>query len=209
MPKQTFYNLPAEKKDKLIETAIEEFSKENFKTASVTKIAENAGVAKGSIYQYFYDKKDLYKYILDLAGDKKKEYLTSWMHQMQHLDFIEIIRELYKKGIEFAAENPQLAGIANNFIKENDAKFKEEILGIGIEKSNLFFEELIENAKRKGEVSMQIDTKVGALIITNLNTSIADYMLNYMEYEDILKNKELLLENVDKMLFIIKNGFKV
>jgi AcrR family transcriptional regulator len=208
MPKQTFYNLPEEKKEKLIETAIEEFSKQSFRNASVTKIAENAGVAKGSLYQYFEDKKDLYKYILDIATNKKQEYLLNWMNQLQHLDFIEIIRELYMKGIEFAFDNPRLAGIANNFMKENDADFKKEILGIGIEKSNQFFEGLIENAKKKGEVSEHIDTKVGAYIITSLNTSIVDYMLNDMAYEDILKHKEVLLDNVDKMLFIIKNGFK-
>jgi AcrR family transcriptional regulator len=207
MPKQTFFNLPEEKKERLIETAIEEFSKQSFKDASITKIAENAGVSKGSLYQYFDDKKDLYKYILDIAGDKKKEYLISWMHQLQHLDFIEIIRELYIKGIEFAFDNPKLAGIANNFMKEKDVKFKEEILGVGIERSNQFFEELIENAKKKGEVNREIDTKVGAYIITNLSTSIVDYMLNDMEYVDILKHREVLLDNVDKMLFIIKNGF--
>ncbi|OGO78271.1 MAG: TetR family transcriptional regulator [Clostridiales bacterium GWB2_37_7] len=208
MPKQTFFNLPEEKKEKLIETAIDEFSKQSFKNASINKIAENAGVAKGSLYQYFEDKKDLYKHIFDIAGSKKQEYLIGWMHQLQHLDFIEIIRELYVKGIEFALENPKLAALANHFIKESDVKFKEEIMGVGIEKSNLFFEELIENAKKNGEVSKEIDTKVGAYIITNLNTSIMDYTLNKMEYEDILKHKEMLLDNVDKMLFIIRNGFK-
>lgn len=209
MPKQTFFNLPEEKKAKLIETAIDEFSKQSFKNASITKIAENAGVAKGSIYQYFEDKKDMYKYILDISGNKKREYLIIWMNQLQHLDFIELIRELYMKGLEFAFENPKLASIANHFMKENDIKFKEEIMGVGIEKSNLFFEQLIDQAKQKGEVSTEIDTKVGAYIITNLNTAIVDYMLSYMEYEEILKNKEELMDKVNKMLFIIKNGFKV
>lgn len=208
MPKQTFFNLPEEKREKLIETAIEEFSKQSYKNASITKIAENAGVAKGSLYQYFEDKKDLYKYILDIAGDKKKEYLMGWMLKLQHLGFVETIRELYIKGVEFAFENPKLAGIANNFMKETDVKFKEEILGVSIEKSNLFFEQLIESAKQKGEISPKIDTKVGAYIITNLNTAIIDYMLSYMEYEAIFENKKELLDKVDKMLLILKNGFE-
>ncbi|MDF2519606.1 MAG: TetR family transcriptional regulator [Clostridia bacterium] len=208
MPKQTFFNLPEEKREKLIDVATDEFAKNSFNSASITKIVEKAGIAKGSLYQYFEDKKDLYKYILELSANKKKEYLIEWMNRLQHLSFIEMIRELYVKGVAFAADNPRLAGIANNFMKENDTKFKEEILGISIEKSNQLFEQLIENAKNKGEVSRNIDTKVAAFLVTNLNTSIVDYMLTYMTYEEIFQNKEELLDKVDKMLFIMENGFK-
>lgn len=208
MPKQTFFNLPEEKREKLIDVAIDEFAKNSFNSASITKIVEKAGIAKGSLYQYFEDKKDLYKYILDLSSNKKKEYLIEWMNRLQHLSFIEMIRELYIKGVDFAADNPKLAGIANNFMKENDLNFKEEILGISIEKSNQLFEQLIDNAKSKGEVNRDIDTKVAAFLVTNMNTSIIDYMLNYMDYDEILKNKVELMDKVDKMLFIMENGFK-
>ena len=127
---------------------------------------------------------------------------------MNSLHFIEIIRTLYIKGVEFARDNPKYAAIANNFTKESDMKFKEEILGSGIKKSNEFFEILIDNAKKKGEINKAVDTKVGAYLITSLNTSISDYMLNQMNFDDILKNTDELLDKVDKMLEILKNGFK-
>ncbi|KAJ49281.1 AcrR family transcriptional regulator [Clostridium tetanomorphum] len=208
MPKNTFLNLPEEKRQRILEVAIDEFSKNTFKNASISKIAENANISKGSVYQYFKDKKDLYKYVLEISSEKKVEYLMQCMHNMEDLNFIDIIRELYIKGIEFAKENPKLAAIGNNFIKENDMKFKEEILGMGMEKSNKFFEELIEKAKRKGEINLNIDTKVGAYMISSLNIAIMDYLLSYMKYEDVIEDTKSLLDNVDKMLYIIKNGFK-
>ena len=208
MPKKTFFNLPEEKREKIIEMALEEFSKNTFTNASITKVAENAGIAKGSVYQYFNDKKDLYKYIVDLSGQKKFEYLKDCLSKLDKMHFIDLIKELYVKGVEFARDNPRYAGIANNFTKETDVKFKEEILGTNIGKSNAFFEMLIENAKEKGEINKSVDTKVGAYLITSLNTSIVDYMLSQMKYEDILQNTEELLDKVDKMLEILKNGFK-
>ena len=208
MPKQTFFNLPEERRNRIIETAINEFSQNSFINASISKIAENANVAKGSMYQYFENKKDLYKYVLEISALKKQEYLMDCLHNLEHLYFIDIIKELYVKGLEFASDNPKLAGIANNFMKESDIKFKEEIMGMGIKKSNQFFEILIEKAKEKGEINPQIDTKVGAYIITSLNTSIMDYLLSYMQYEEILHDKDELFDKVDKMLFIIENGFK-
>ncbi|KUO75259.1 MAG: TetR family transcriptional regulator [Clostridia bacterium BRH_c25] len=208
MPKQTFFNLPEERRNKIVETATDEFSQNSFVNASISKIAEKAGVAKGSMYQYFENKKDLYKYVLGISASKKQEYLMDCLGNLEHLYFIDIIKELYVKGLEFASDNPKFAGIANNFIKESDIKFKEEIMGTNIEKSNQFFELLIDKAKEKGEVNPNIDTKVGAYIITNLNISILDYLLSYMKYEEVLQDKNELMDKVDKMLFIVENGFK-
>ncbi len=208
MPKQTFLNLPLERRNRILETAIDEFSQNSFASASISKIAAKADVAKGSMYQYFENKKDLYKYILEISAQKKQEYLIDCLHSLEHLYFIDVIKELYIKGLEFASDNPKLAGIANNFLKENDMKFKKEIMGISIEKSNQFFEILIEKAKEKGEINPKIDTRVGAYIITSLNTSVIDYLLSYMQYEELLQSKDELMDNVGKILFIIENGFK-
>ncbi|MFZ5353740.1 MAG: TetR/AcrR family transcriptional regulator [Bacillota bacterium] len=208
MPKQTFFNLSEEKRNAIIETSIEEFSANSYKNASITKIAERSNIAKGSVYQYFHNKKDLYKYIIDLAGAKKAEYLMDFAANIPNLSFFELIRELYIRGLKFARENPKYSALANNFLKENDIKFKEEILGVNLEKSNQFFEDLIENGKRKGDISSRVDTKVGAYIITHLNTAIVDYLLSYMQYNDILKDEGELIDKVDKMLIILEHGFK-
>ena len=40
--------------------AIEVFSNKEFKTASISEIAQKAGVASGTIYQYFRNKEDLF-----------------------------------------------------------------------------------------------------------------------------------------------------
>lgn len=208
IPKQTFFNLNEEKREKILEIAIDEFSKQSFKLASVTKIAEAAGIAKGSIYQYFDDKKDLYRYVLDITSNKKVEYLMSFMNNMEELKFLDLIRKLYLKGIQFARDNPKLAAIGSNFLKESDASFKEEIMGKGIEKSNEIFEMLIEKAKKKGEIDEAVDTKVGAYLISTLNLALSDLVLSHMKYEDVLSDEEVLFDKLEKMLYIIQNGIK-
>ena len=68
MPKQTFLNLPEEKRKAFLEIALEEFADNDYNTASISKIVEKAGIAKGSVYQYFEDKQDLFMYLLDVAN---------------------------------------------------------------------------------------------------------------------------------------------
>jgi len=48
------------RREAIIQAAIEVFSKKDFKTASISEIAQKAGVANGTIYQYFRNKEDLF-----------------------------------------------------------------------------------------------------------------------------------------------------
>lgn len=64
MPSQTFYNLDKEKQNKLIEAAINEFSRVEYEKVSINQIIMHAGIARGSFYMYFIDKDDLMRYLL-------------------------------------------------------------------------------------------------------------------------------------------------
>jgi TetR/AcrR family fatty acid metabolism transcriptional regulator len=48
------------KRQAIVRAAIEVFSNKDFKTASISEIAQKAKVAKGTIYQYFKNKEDLF-----------------------------------------------------------------------------------------------------------------------------------------------------
>jgi len=48
------------RRESIIQAAIEVFSKKDFKTASISEIAQKAGIADGTIYQYFRNKEDLF-----------------------------------------------------------------------------------------------------------------------------------------------------
>ena len=60
MPSQTFYNLPAKKRDRIIEVALAEFAYKDYNSASISHIVRQTGIAQGSLYQYFSNKKELY-----------------------------------------------------------------------------------------------------------------------------------------------------
>lgn len=65
MPKQTFFHLPEEKKKRLLEAARVEFSRVPLKDASIANIVRIAEIPRGSFYQYFEDKEDLYFYYFE------------------------------------------------------------------------------------------------------------------------------------------------
>lgn len=72
MPKPTFLNLPDDKRNRLVELAIDEFAAHPFHGASLSRIVERAGIAKGSVYQYFDNKLDLYRWLLTHEVPRRK-----------------------------------------------------------------------------------------------------------------------------------------
>ncbi len=65
MPSQTFFRLPDNKRERLLNASREEFMQVKFSDASINKIIANAEISRGSFYQYFTDKSDLFEYLLD------------------------------------------------------------------------------------------------------------------------------------------------
>ena len=64
MPTTTFFNLPPPKREKLLHAAAAEFSRRPFSEVSINRIIQAAAIPRGSFYQYFADKTDLFRHLL-------------------------------------------------------------------------------------------------------------------------------------------------
>ena len=69
MTKDTFFNLPEAKRLKILKSAREEFTENELYKSRVSNIIKNAGIPRGSFYQYFEDLDDLYYYVIEDVFD--------------------------------------------------------------------------------------------------------------------------------------------
>src|SRR5690554_2370924 len=102
MPKSTFFNIDQFKRDRIIENAIKEFANNHYDKASINKIIKESDIAKGSFYQYFKNKQDLYNYLIDLIREKKLEYVTNTMIKPQEYSFFDVLADMNKVAVKFA-----------------------------------------------------------------------------------------------------------
>ena len=56
-----------DKRDRLINSALEEFGRNKFEKASTNTIVKNAGISKGLLYHYFESKDSLYTYLTEFS----------------------------------------------------------------------------------------------------------------------------------------------
>ncbi len=64
MIKKTFYNLPEEKRQRIINAVVDEFANAETDKVSINRIIQAANISRGSFYQYFDDKLDLVEVLM-------------------------------------------------------------------------------------------------------------------------------------------------
>lgn len=172
MPKQTFFNLEPERRAAIIAAAVREFAEHPFEQASLTKIVESCGIAKGSMYQYFEDKKDLYLYIVDLAYEQKRAYVSRAFGVQG--DIFAILDEYYRMSYQFALDHPLLHQVANKFWDSRSDQLRTEL-----EKGRLSrardFARVLKEAMAEGIVNSQLDPEAVFFVYHAVGKELIDH----------------------------------
>jgi AcrR family transcriptional regulator len=205
MPKETFFNLPEDKRALICQVAADEFATYSFDQASINRIIARSGIAKGSFYQYFEDKKDLFLYLLQVAAAEKLNYLAPVMRNPEQHNFFALVRELYLSGIQFAAEHPQYAEISKKLLASRGTPIYDELVGDIMTSASEFFDPMLASAIARGEVRADMDAKMLAYMITSLNALVIEYYLEHVGTE----YNEKMMETVDQFLEILRHGISV
>ena len=202
LPKPTFANLPDDKRLKVEQAAIKEFTAYSYDQASINRIVEAAEIPKGSFYQYFKDKKDLYRYLLDMIVERKMEFLTPVMANPMEMEFFTLLREIYVSGLRFAASNPELQQISHRLLADRNHPVFVEFMQDNVGKSDDIFSQLIQLGMQRGELRDDLDVAFTAHILSSMNTSVADFYQSYIKKT----MDEDYLNMVDKMLDFLRRG---
>ncbi|RMG94039.1 MAG: TetR/AcrR family transcriptional regulator [Chloroflexi bacterium] len=202
MPKETFFNLPEEKRQQILNVAIDEFATNTYAQASVNRIVEKAGIAKGSFYQYFKSKKDLFLYLMQVIGEEKMTYLAPTLQNIHQYDFFTCLREIYAAGIRFATQYPKYAEIGKKLLASKDTPIFEELVDQNLPVASQLFQELLHQAIQRGEIRPDIDINLIAYLIASINTTLLEYYTENINQEF----DEKILNTVEKFIDLLRNG---
>ena len=202
MPKETYFNLPQEKQSLIRKVALDEFAEYSFDQASINRIVANSGIAKGSFYQYFEDKKDLFLYIVQLATEEKLKYMSPLFSNPDKDDFFNLIRKMFVSGFQFAKEHPQYAKISKKILENKDAPITKQVMANNLPTAHEIFETLLENAVVRGDVRPDIDIQMFAYLLASMTTLVIEYHTEYIAEDYDAK----MFETIDKYLDFLKNG---
>ncbi len=172
MPKQTFFNLDTAKQEAILSAALEEFSAHSFREASVNTIVQKAQISKGSLYQYFEDKKDLYLYLIECAGRVKLDHLQSYA-PIGFDDFYEGFSALMIHGAKFTLENPIYGRL---LYRAFQGPLVDDSLARLKALNREYLTQLLQEAMEKGEVRNDAAMEVMVFFLGVLTTEFAQFV---------------------------------
>lgn len=175
MPYPTFFNLPEEKRQKILECAVDEFARYDYDSASISRIVARAGIAKGSLYQYFEDKSDLHRYLLGLALQKKAEMMAGVRASEAGESIFAILRRMFREMANYEILYPRFAKIGYRAIYG-----KSPLPGETVAQARLgtvkYFQDLVELGKQQGEIRPETDSAAAAYIFTAALGELGGYL---------------------------------
>ena len=208
MPKETFFNLPAAKRQKILDVAIEEFAQNDYDSASISRMVANAGIAKGSFYQYFEGKMDLYRYLFDLMAERKQELLNTAPPDPQ-MGIFDQMRWLAQTGVAFELTYPQLSKIG--YRAAASRSLPDSFTAQAKASASQYFKQLLAQGQAQGDVAPDIDVDLAAFIFNVVFMELGQYMFQRLQVDaeeaaQEFFNSEAAQALLDQALQILESG---
>lgn len=102
MPKKVDKN---ERKELILSTALRIFAREGYREANLSLIAEESGISRPTVYQYFHDKNDIFYYAVKLVTGKMFNRYSEIAWAPGEDDEIDRILSIVTDVLEYASSN--------------------------------------------------------------------------------------------------------
>lgn len=188
MPKQTFINLVSEKKVKITNALIKHFSLLPYSKVDIADIAKECHVAKGSMYQYFENKKDMYFYAVDTAF--KHSLTLIEIININHLSIFEYFENSTEYSFNFIKQYPHSYMLLERAFFHPEAPFRDEVYQKYLSKTRSVLEEMVIINQREGYIRDDIPIDLIILFLEGVSIRIKQ---NFIEK---LIRENLSIENV-------------
>jgi AcrR family transcriptional regulator len=171
----TFQRIDPARRSALLQAAFQEFAATGYEAASLNGILQKAGIPKGSLYQYFESKKDLYNHLMQLAHGRRMEYLQDVLDQ-DGLTFWKLVRSLFEADFHFELENPSLARILAQAAAEERHPDFGNMRREWIETQSNALIYVLEKEKARGKIRERIHTRTLAWLLARMQTSSVELL---------------------------------
>jgi AcrR family transcriptional regulator len=198
MIKQTFYNLPPAKKERIINAIKNEFDRVPINKVSINSIIQEAKISRGSFYQYFDDKDDLFEIIAIEINDSIKDIFIEYLLKNKG-DIFDTFKDFHNSMLNNYDEH----SIKKHFdkfmpINSLNAKSIFDKLDAGMDKNKDLFIRNINTSKLTVKSIPQLDALFDMMLMI-LRTSFKEFVIDK-------KPAEAVTEEFNTKMNILRQG---
>ncbi|HKL57578.1 MAG TPA: TetR/AcrR family transcriptional regulator [Sphaerochaeta sp.] len=179
------------RKEKILQTALKVFGREGYRDSNLSLIAQECGISRPTIYQYFKDKEEIYYYAVKLVtGRMFAKYATlAWASDDNYMDRIKkICSEIMDTATAHEGELTSLVDVMLQMKKEG--RDFNEIVMRRTAKLTILFKRLLRVGISSGDIIGCDINKVANHILLLLESSC--FQVAFLDTFEMALSKELI-----------------
>lgn len=182
--------LKDEVRKNILEEALKEFKRMDYKGTSIRAIAKNSETSVGNFYKYFHSKGDLYEKLIGPVYDRLMDYINQFNKVEINEETDDIFYELMEKIMEIFKENSTELTILLN--KSEGSKYEN------CKKNFVDFVTRIVSEKMKYELSLQGKRLKNNFIIWLISYNLVESIsIILREKDDGAEVRKLIIDMID------------
>ncbi|MDN4166867.1 TetR/AcrR family transcriptional regulator [Cytophagales bacterium LB-30] len=200
--KTTFLNLKEARQEEIRLVALEEFSRYTYTEASLSRIVQSLGLAKGSFYRYFNGKKELYLYLLDYCFafrlQNEKQILDGSIP-----DFFDMLEANIAARMRFGLAYPLHMAFMNRALEEKTDTELGNLSAMLEDKILTQIEAILKFPAYQNQFTSTVPNNVVVFSIYQMNRGIYQYLQKFPPAND-----EAVISVARSFIHVLKNGIK-
>lgn len=209
MPTQTFFNLKEAKQDRIICAALTEFAKHGYKNSNLDRIVKIAGIPKGSLYQYFENKDDLFVFISRKAIQSMWKLFQEHMEESPARDCFDMFAKALFFAMDLREREPDLTllYIQTGFLQDTCLRYK--ILPDILQKNNVFMKRFFSWGIGEGLIDQNLNIKAAKFFLDAISNRFQEKVLfkDSLNSELIFTSRAEMEDFIENLLALLRKAF--
>jgi AcrR family transcriptional regulator len=207
MPSSTWHRLAPVKQLAVSRAAEAEFGARGYSGASLNVICRRAGISKGSLFQYFIDKADLYVFVAEQVSARVRLTMEAHVERLlEGRDAIDAIDDLTDAWVRYFLDNPGDCAMATAMSLEMDPSVRAAVQRSSMTDYDTVIRPLIQAAMTAGRLARGTDVdkliELITVVLTHLATS-ARIATTAPDTPARMSDDTLLADSRETMRFVI------
>jgi AcrR family transcriptional regulator len=186
---RTFSRLDPDRQRAVIQAILDEAAEKSPTALNIKQVAERAGVAVGSLYQYFGDRDNLLAFAVELCVRQMTDLFALSRPYLMKMPLREALTAYLTYGIQWSQTQQGFIQFFGRAAYHGDPEMAEKVVRPVAQAMREIMQEMLTSANRRGELRPDIDVEAAARVVNAMTIAVGDsqllpYLNNYFQVTD-------------------------
>jgi AcrR family transcriptional regulator len=208
MVTRTFRRLDPTRQQMVLQAIIDEAAEKGPTALNIKQVAERAGVAVGSLYQYFGNRDNLLAFAVELCVRQLTDLFAISHSYLMEMPLREALVAYLSYGIEWSQTQQGFIQFFGRAAYQGDPELAAKVVEPVATAMREMVEDMLRGAVQRGEVNPHMDLEATSRVVNALLIAVGDsQMLPHLNQYFQISDESISIERVvDGLMDLIMNG---